>query len=423
MRGFACVLASLVVLSPSLAVSQQSPSPTPSGGLDLLKRVEQRYAGAKSYSLAFTQEMTQTGKYQRIWNKTVAAAMEAPGGLYRFEGQANMGGAIRISDGKTVWTYHIGENQYTAKPASAVATKTRDIFSPSESGLSIARNQRYILAHLTHSVRSASMLPEETLNFQGKSVRCFVVRIRDSDLERPDPLEQFDEEIWIDAQKQTVMRMATRRKHAAASTMPAFTQVNTTTFTKTMLDEPIPGRDFTFVPPAGAVQVAAFPNPMDGPFTMTGDIIPALQLKTADGKTVPIESFRGKPVLIDFWATWCAPCVAEMPKLAEIYKEGKDNGLILISIDQDEDAAKANTFLASHGYDWPNFHDGDAAIRKLMGDSALPRTLLVDAKGKIVYDRMGEDENRLRTQLAELGPEFHDLGPKPQQPAPCVAGK
>ncbi len=156
---------------------------------------------------------------------------------------------------------------------------------------------------------------------------------------------------------------------------------------------------------------------------MAGDPIPALTFKSADGKATPIESFRGKPMLIDFWATWCAPCVASMPKLAEIYSEGKEKGLVFISVDQDEDASKASDFLAKKGYTWPNFHDGDGEIEKLMGSSGIPRTVLVDAKGQIVYDGTGGDENHLRAHIAQLGPEFKDLVPKAAQPSPCVVSK
>jgi thiol-disulfide isomerase/thioredoxin len=200
--------------------------------------------------------------------------------------------------------------------------------------------------------------------------------------------------------------------------------VTTTTYVKRDLDGDAPDSLFTFVPPAGAKQLAAFPDMLEthGLATMTGDTIPALKFKSANGKTVAMESFRGKPVLIDFWATWCGPCVAEMPKLAEIYKQGKEKGLVFLTVDQDEDEAKAAEFLSKHGYDWPNFSDADGGIAKLMGSGPLPRKVLVDAKGQIVYDGFSSDEARLLKHIAELGPEFADFAPKPQQ-APCVASK
>ena len=115
---------------------------------------------------------------------------------------------------------------------------------------------------------------------------------------------------------------------------------------------------------------------------MTGDQVPSLKLKSADGKVVALDSFRGKPVLLDFWATWCGPCVAALPQLAQIYQEAKDKGLVLLTVDQDEEANTAAKFLAKKGYTWPNFHDGDGEIEKLVGSSGIPRTMLVDAQGK-----------------------------------------
>jgi hypothetical protein len=112
-----------------------------------------------------------------------------------------------------------------------------------------------------------------------------------------------------------------------------------------------------------------------------------------------------------------------MPKLAEICKKGKEKGLVLLTVYQDEDASKAANFLAAKGYTWPNFHDGDGAIEKLIGSIGIPRTVLLEGTGQIVYDASGLDENRLRLHLARLGPEFQVLLPKPSPPAPRVASK
>ena len=152
---------------------------------------------------------------------------------------------------------------------------------------------------------------------------------------------------------------------------------------------------------------------------MTGDQVPSLKLKSADGKVVGLDSFRGKPVL---WATWCGPCIAALPRLAQIYQEAKDKGLVLLTVDQDEEPNTADMFLAKKGYTWPNFHDGDGQIEKLVGSSGIPRTLLVDAQGKITYPASGTDEDQLRTAIVKLGPEYATLSPKPKQ-APCTASK
>jgi thiol-disulfide isomerase/thioredoxin len=77
---------------------------------------------------------------------------------------------------------------------------------------------------------------------------------------------------------------------------------------------------------------------------LAGEPAPSLKLKSEDGKVVALDSFRGKPVLLDFWAKWCGACVSALPKLAQIYQEAKDKGLILLTVDQDEEAKTAAEF-------------------------------------------------------------------------------
>jgi hypothetical protein len=90
--------------------------------------------------------------------------------------------------------------------------------------------------------------------------------------------------------------------------------------------------------------------------------------------------------------------------------------LIVISVDRDEEAKTAADLLNQKGYSWPNFHD-EGEIEKLIGSSGIPRVMLVDGGGKIVYDgQMDEDE--LRNEVAKLGPEYASLRSNPSQ-APC----
>jgi len=151
---------------------------------------------------------------------------------------------------------------------------------------------------------------------------------------------------------------------------------------------------------------------------LTGKAAPSLTLKNTDGKQISLASFRGKPVLIDLWATWCAPCVESLPRLARLYQQTRKTNLVMIAIDRDEDAKNAIDFLAKKKYTWPNFHD-DGEARKAFGASPIPRIILIDGKGEIVYDAVGVDEDVV-TAVSKLGPEYAFLASKRQQD-PCVA--
>ncbi len=419
-------ITALVLMGAGVAMAQSAASTSTassSAGLDLLKRVAQRYADAKSYYIESVEERTQNGEYSRFWDKTVLTAAEAPGGRFYFEGQSGNGRAVHVADGKTVWDYRIDEHRYTVKTQlSPNATKPGAI-AMTEMAILEAENLRKKLANLARPLNSADRLPDATLMVNGHPVFCQVIHFQNTDQKRVQGDYSFEKTIWIDAEHSTILKTV-EHSHTFMSIGAAHIPVEqdaTTLYPKTVLDGAVQDSLFTFHPPSDARLIQDFPDPMESfGSSMTGDQVPPLKLKSTDGTAVSLESLRGKPVLLDFWATWCAPCVAGLPQLAQIYQEGKDKGLVLLGVDRDEDATAASSFLARKGYTWPDFHDGDGEIEKLIGSSGIPRLVLVDGQGLVVYD--GSDEDKLRQHIAKLGPEFQDLAPKPKTDA-CGTSK
>ncbi len=411
-------------LSATLALAQTAPSEqNNSTGLDLLTQVSNKYKVAKSYYIESVEERTTTGAYHRNWEKTVVTAAGAPENRYHYEGRSELGDALRISDGHTIWTYHVNDQRYTAKPVPTEKSDKHHPFPMQEMALLQAQNLRQRLGDLTKPLNSAEQLHDQSLKIDGQRIRCLVVRVRTSDEKRPSTNSSFEKTIWIDRNKLTIVRIVTHthgvRFSSGGAASDPMEEESIATFTNTNLDGPVPENLFQFDPPAEAKLIDEFPNPLTATSAhLVGAQAPALRLKSADGRIQTLESFRGKPVLIDLWATWCGPCVDALPKLDKLYHEAADKGLVLISIDRDEEAAKATDFLAKNGYTWPNFHDG-GEIEKLVGSSGIPRTLLIDSQGKVVYDANGISEDSLRTQLAKLGPEYASLAPKKDVPCPA----
>ncbi len=163
----------------------------------------------------------------------------------------------------------------------------------------------------------------------------------------------------------------------------------------------VPESVFTFNPPAAASLVKEFEDPVSGGMRQfVGKQALAITLGTVEGKEV---SFRGKPVLVDFWATWCAPCVESLPAVEKLYRETASKGLVFLSIDEDQDAKKASDFWALHKEPWPNFH-GSMEIFGQFPEYGIPYFVPIDASGQVVFSGAGFDEKKLQSALATLGP-------------------
>ena len=121
-----------------------------------------------------------------------------------------------------------------------------------------------------------------------------------------------------------------------------------------------------------------------GEFVTVGSKVPDVKVVRSDGKYVSLASFKGKVVLINFWATWCPPCVREMPELNKLYKKFKKDGLVILPIANPRDSVeRVKAFFKYVGIDFPYYVDENFTATRLFGVRALPTTFVVDRKGVV----------------------------------------
>ena len=125
--------------------------------------------------------------------------------------------------------------------------------------------------------------------------------------------------------------------------------------------------------------------------------LPAVTLKTMDGKTIRTDTLsnNGKPIIIDFFATWCKPCNRELTAISEVYDEWvEETGvkLIAVSIDQAQNINKVKPLVDNHGWPYEVLLDPNSDLKRALGIQMIPYVLIVDGKGNIVYKHNGYTE-------------------------------
>ena len=115
---------------------------------------------------------------------------------------------------------------------------------------------------------------------------------------------------------------------------------------------------------------------------------PDFTMLDMDGNEVNLASFFGKPIILNFWASWCGPCKMEMPEIQKFYEQyGKEIHFLLVSVDDSVDSAKA--FLADTEYTFPVYFDTTSAGAYTYGASSIPLTFFIDADGNLAAYYMG----------------------------------
>lgn len=116
---------------------------------------------------------------------------------------------------------------------------------------------------------------------------------------------------------------------------------------------------------------------------------PDFTLKSRSGENIKLSELRGEVVMLNFWASWCAPCRKEMPLLEVLYKKYSDLGFTLLAVNVEEDSSKANGLLRDIPVTFPVLYDNTNKVTKLYKVVAMPSTVIIDRDGNLRYLHRG----------------------------------
>jgi peroxiredoxin len=138
-------------------------------------------------------------------------------------------------------------------------------------------------------------------------------------------------------------------------------------------------------------------------YPQVGDKAPDFSLIGLDGKTHKLSEYKGKPVLVNFWGTFCPPCKEEMPALQRQYDQWSNKGVVFLEVNVDKNKITVQSFMDQYKLNLPVLLDAKETVRKVYGVMDYPTTFFIGADGKVEVKKIGQmTESYIDATLASL---------------------
>lgn len=365
----------------------------------ILEEVTRAYRGFDRYHFAGDMHILVTvqGQPQNV-EMPFTIAVSKPG-KKRTEITNPMLRMLMVSDGETTWMYMPQLGQYTKKTMSTIE-------EPGAAPTAIAAGTpvaRYLA--MSDGLTSSRVVTEQALDFEGAPRACWLV---EATYQRPatPEMKASPTTFWVEKSRHIVLRESTLVQLNNSPAGGPMTMNQVTTFDVARVNVPLPDSLFTFQVPEGARQVEeiAMPGMQQPESELVGKPAATFALKNLAGKSTSLAAWKGKVVLLDFWASWCGPCRMEMPTIAKLDKELKAKGLMVVGVNVGETANIASGFLKKNGYAFSVLLDSDSEVSQQYGASGLPTVVIIDRSGNVSSHFIGvRSEEQLRAALRKAG--------------------
>jgi peroxiredoxin len=346
-----------------------SASVTP-GARKLLEQISHAYAGLKSLSISGKIKSNFDIDGQRDAHESDFTAIYDAGGKFRHEIK---GDAILGNTGQKVYAFITADNAYITHDAPVVLT----LDSLDTQIARVLRKQNPSLALALSGDAEKELLDgaqsvEDIGDVNVDAGSWPAIRIVGKDRDVTIALDAKTHLVrWTAVDVAKTVRQ--QGAHDVKSAMLTYDYANTSA-------APVDAAQFAWSPPPGAQEIQ---QDAAGGSDLEGKAAPAFALTGLDGKQVSSADLKGSVYVLDFWATWCGPCVAALPHLDETYKSLKGSGLKVYACDQQEDKDTVQKFVTDTKLSIPVLLDSDGKVGQAYGVQGIPQTVVIGKDGKI----------------------------------------
>ncbi len=381
------------------AVAKAAPSTAPSvtpQARELLDRMDQAYASLISLDLvgklAFRSDV---GGEKRNRDSEFTAKYQAPN---RFV-QDMKDDVVAGSTGEKLYMYSAAKKGYIIQDAPKGKIIAKDLQPPYDQLLDVISTQNPSLLFaltaspskmLIENMPSAEKLADVSVD--GKSLNALKLK---------DPATNANMTLLLDPATNLVRR-------ATLDMSPALTKRGaqdvkeaqvTVDYSTVAPGAAVKAGQFAWAPPADAKDVAkemAAPEGEEPSKALEGKAAPEFSAKDLNDKQVALKDFKGKVVIVDFWATWCGPCREGLPHVDKVYQAFKDKGVVALAVDVQETKEKVQQFVTENKFTFTALLDSDGKVSEKFKVSGIPQTVIIGKDGivKNVFVGTGPDSEK-----------------------------
>lgn len=397
----------LLIVTITACSSQQSDAPD-SEAMEILEQVSDVYSNLEQYHFEanITTDISAGGRSQII-EMPITYAADKPGKLHMDVSGENYSMQM-ISDGSMTWIYMPNENRYTKKQASQLTTTNKESSPQNRNVEALVQELTGQYVDVTERIKSAELLRTETITVGDNSYDTFVIKadynppvdMPDSETEMSPTTFWINQDNYLVVKQQFNVTMQSPRFDSPV-TMKQVTQIEGKTINEAP-DESF----FKFNPPSNAKEVEVLSQNQQSASQgsgMEGQTADNFTLPSLEGNKVELKDFRGKVVLLDFWATWCAPCRRAHPHIQSIHEDYKDDGLVVLGINNESERT-AREYMEENDYTFRTLLDLNNEVTGNYQVSAIPSVFIINREGDISTHLLGyQPESKIRNALKEAG--------------------